>query len=88
MQKFLRGHRVKIDENGCIRRLLDPETEGIIQSSYSDEYGGKGAGSYSLLLQDSNRSGPMAWFSENELELICKDRDAGEKILQEYKKRK
>ena len=90
MQKFFRGHRVKI------AKTLSPEMdhfekdcEAIVEYSYTDEYGGHEDDNpeYSLLLLigDETMWYTVSWYDEQYLTLINKNRDAGEKILQKYK---
>lgn len=89
MQKFFRGHRVKIaaelpsymshfDGAGC---------EAIVRGSYADLCGSiEGDIDYSLLIL-GDKPASCAWYEEGLLTLVSSDRDAGEMILQEYKNR-
>jgi hypothetical protein len=86
-QKFFRGQRVRICDKfpeymshfsgtGCV---------AIVQYSYSDVYGPPHEGDYSLLIFENNHWFSVSWYKEDQLTLIDNDRDAGERILQEYK---
>lgn len=82
MQKFLRGHRVKITNE----HRTGKGKEAIVQYSYSDVYGKEQHHSYSLLIMFAkDRMSSESWFYENEIELVDDDRDRGEIILQNYK---
>ena len=85
MQKFFRGHRVKVtDEMPGWMSHFTSGVDAIIMYSYSDVHGKEQQHSYSLLLL-TERPFSSAWYDEGLLTLVDGDRDEGEKLLQEYK---
>ena len=89
-QKFFRGHRVKIaDEMPRYMSHFECGIEAIIDHSYDDIYSGTSDSvKYAVLLlmpDGSKRS--VAWYDQDLLTLVSDGRDAGEAILQSYKKR-
>lgn len=68
-----------------------PELGAIVVGSYSDQFGGSDRQDriYTLLTLDA-KDRPVdkrAWYDEEQLTLVSADRDAGEAILQSYKRR-
>ena len=99
MQKYLRGHRVKIDDEMPPHMDHFPcGVEAIVDYSYSDAFGYHEPNctpkreAYSLLLlgDDGSYSEPMlvAWYDQDQLTLVSDDRDAGERLLHKYKSRR
>lgn len=93
MQTFLRGHRVKVaDDLGySMSHFSGAGHEAIIEGSYGDlcgMYGPRANHKFSLvLLRDGAPFNKSAWYDESQLTLLSADRDAGEQIIQDYKKR-
>lgn len=87
MQKFLRGQRVRLqnDPPKCMSHFEGWGGEAIVDHSFSDFHGGTGRG-YALLLL-GKRKKRDAWYEESQLTLVNADRDAGEQIIQEYNER-
>lgn len=92
-QKFIRGQRVKItNEMPSYMRHFTCGCEAIVEGSYSDlchsSYQHKDDYdrqiSYGLLLL-TDKPHTCAWYDEDQLTLICSDRDKGEALLQKYK---
>jgi hypothetical protein len=87
MQKYTRGMLVWIAKNlGNSMAHFESGCFAIIHHSYSDMYGGNdadGNASYSVVFLDDGRS--CSWYDENQLTLISKDRDRGEKFIQYWK---
>ncbi len=85
-QKFFRGQRVRVSSKMplCMRHF-ECGCEAIVRNSYSDHYGPRdGEEEYGLLLL-TEKPHHVSWYMENQLELICDNRRAGENLLQRYK---
>ena len=88
MQKFFRGHRIKIDdEMPTSMKHFTSGAEAIVEYSYSDVHSNEEHSSYSLLILEPTGSHSSAWYWEDQLTLVDNDRDKGEKILQEHKQK-
>lgn len=91
-QKFLRGQRVKItDKMPTYMRHFTCGCEAIVEGSYSDlchstreEEDDEEKIGYGLLLL-TDKPHTSAWYEEDQLTLICSNRDRGEVLLQKYK---
>ena len=91
MQKFFRGHRVKIAKTlPSDMYNFEKNCEAIVQHSFTDVYVGDDFQDeiYSLLLlvgaEETWRTG--GWYPKQYLTLVNRDRDNGERILQEHKR--
>lgn len=84
MQKFLRGHRVRIQSEAppYMAHFKGFGHEAIVDHSYRDAHGGSGPVEYALLILPELRW--SAWYPECFLTLVNSDRDAGEATLQKY----
>jgi len=90
MQKFWRGVRVKIaDKLHDSMSHFPSGMEAIVEGSYSDlchGHNGYGDKQYSLvLLREGKPYNTSAWYDESQLTLINPDRDAGERIIQQWR---
>jgi len=82
-QKYKRGYRVKSLKD----KVYPAGHEGIVQYTYGQEYGHSGYDSYSLLVLDINGNpcNQVAWYDEEELELVSTDTINGLKLIEEFK---
>ena len=86
-QKFPRGSRVKVaDKLPKNMSHFAVGFEGIVECTYSQEYGGVSIKCYSLLQLGEKDTGIniTAWYEEDQLTLLDSDTAKGKAIIEEY----